>query len=66
MKLTVNGKEVECPAGTTVAALVNERKLNAACIVVEYNHTILKQNEWEGVVLNQHDTLEIVAFVGGG
>lgn len=65
MKLTLNGKEEEFIDGATVAALIKDRGLNGACIVVEYNHTILKQDEW-GTVLKPHDMLEIVSFVGGG
>ncbi|HAK73167.1 MAG TPA: thiamine biosynthesis protein ThiS [Sporomusaceae bacterium] len=66
MKLTLNGKEEEFVDGATVAALIKARGLNGACIVVEYNHAILKQDEWETVVLKPHDMLEIVSFVGGG
>lgn len=66
MKVTVNGREEEAAAGTTVGALIKARGLNGACIVVEYNHAILKQDEWETVVLKPNDMLEIVSFVGGG
>lgn len=66
MKLAVNGKEAEAIDGMTVGALIKERGLDGACIVVEYNHTILKRDEWEAVVLKPHDMLEIISFVGGG
>lgn len=66
MKVTVNGREEEAAAGATVGALIKARGLNGACIVVEYNQAILKQDEWETVVLKPHDMLEIVSFVGGG
>jgi len=66
MKLTVNGKEAEAIDGMTVEALIKERRLDGACIVVEYNNRILKRDEWETVVLKPQDILEIISFVGGG
>lgn len=66
MKVKVNGREEEAAAGATVGELIKARGLNGACIVVEYNQAILKQDEWETVVLKPHDMLEIVSFVGGG
>lgn len=66
MKVTVNGKEADSVDGVTVAALLKERGLAGAGIVVEHNNTILKRDEWETVVLKPHDMLEIISFVGGG
>lgn len=66
MKITVNGKEIQVESGITVAMLVEQKGLNPATIVVEYNETIVRQEQWPDIVLNSGDCLEIVAFVGGG
>ncbi len=66
MKVTVNGKAADTVDGVTVAALLKERGLAGAGIVVEHNNTILTRDEWETVVLKPHDMLEIISFVGGG
>ncbi|BBB92809.1 MAG TPA: sulfur carrier protein ThiS [Methylomusa anaerophila] len=66
MTLTINGKEEIVANGTTLAALIQEKGLKPAVIVVEYNGTIVKKEEWPNIILKNTDCLEIVAFIGGG
>ena len=66
MKLTVNGEETQVESGMTIGMLVEQRGLDPAVIVVEYNQVIVRQEQWPGIVLSPGDCLEIVAFVGGG
>ncbi|MCG8431365.1 MAG: sulfur carrier protein ThiS [Candidatus Omnitrophica bacterium] len=66
MNIKINGEEVPVTAGMTVAALLAERKVNSAAVVVEYNRTILERGAWESTTVGENDCLEIVSFVGGG
>jgi len=66
MKVFLNGKSVDLPAGLTVAGLVTEKKLNPDTIIIEYNRQLLKKENWPEVVLKENDRLEILKFVGGG
>jgi sulfur carrier protein len=50
----------------TIEALVAEKGLVAASLVVEHNGRIVKQADWNKVQLRQEDVLELLNFVGGG
>ncbi len=66
MILTVNGKEELIREGTTLAELIGFRKLTPESILVEYNNDIVNQETWPGIILKDHDRVEILRFVGGG
>ena len=66
IKLTVNGRPREAPAGTTVARLLDELEVGSTRVAVEHNRRVLKRDEFSETRLEDGDTLEIVHFVGGG
>ncbi|MBA3274056.1 MAG: sulfur carrier protein ThiS [Chthoniobacterales bacterium] len=65
MTLTVNGKPLEVPDGTTVLQLVERHNLTPQRVAVELNRRLLRTEKY-GTVLNSGDEVEIVTFVGGG
>ena len=64
--MTVNGDPMDLSGGVTVAALLEQLKLNPGLVVVELNMTILKRDELVKTALKEADQVEIVHFVGGG
>lgn len=66
MEITVNGKSVTIEEGVSLGQFVHNRGFKPRTVVVEYNETIVKAQNWDGIVLKPHDRLEIVTFVGGG
>lgn len=66
MTITVNGRPKELDGPTTVAALLESLKLDAARVAVELNREILPRAEFAETALADGDSLEIVQFVGGG
>jgi thiamine biosynthesis protein ThiS len=66
IKVTVNGRPREAPAGTTVARLLEELEVGSTRVAVEHNRRVLKRGEFSEIRLEDGDTLEIVHFVGGG
>lgn len=65
MQLKVNGK-YETGEPCSIADYVQAKGLNPTSLVVEYNHKIIKQDQWDAVQLKDNDTLELLSFVGGG
>jgi sulfur carrier protein len=65
MFLTVNGRAMELPDGTTVQALV-ERLAADGRVAVERNQDVVPRGTWSQVALADGDAVEIVTFVGGG
>jgi thiamine biosynthesis protein ThiS len=66
MQLTVNGKQTEAVAGSTVQSLLDQLRLDCRQVVVERNQTIVPRQRFAEEHLVEGDTLEIVHFVGGG
>ena len=64
--IRINGTEVVLSEKTTLAAYLREKNYVFNRIAVEYNGEILKREQYETIVLNPEDQLEIVSFVGGG
>ena len=65
MKLTINGK-AEMVQSANVASLVEELRLNPRQVAIEKNREIVPRSTYEAALLHEGDTIEIVAFVGGG
>ena len=66
MKLQVNGKPVELPDGSTVAALLLHLAVEPARVAVERNQDVVPRRTWDSAHLADGDHIEIVTFVGGG
>ncbi len=66
MQVKVNGEARELSDGTTVAQLMDALKVVPERVVVELNMTILKRHEHGTRALKAGDTVEVVAFIGGG
>ncbi|WP_419163316.1 sulfur carrier protein ThiS [Candidatus Palauibacter sp.] len=66
IRIQVNGRERDVPAGTSVASLLQVLGLDGRAIVVELNRRIIRLPEIERVHLEAGDRVELVHFVGGG
>jgi sulfur carrier protein len=66
MKLTVNGKPVELPDGSTVTALLSHLAVEPAKVAIERNQDVIPRRTWAEAQLSDGDHIEIVTFVGGG
>jgi thiazole synthase len=66
LSLIVNGEPRRVPAGSTLADLVLSLELEPKKVAVERNGAIVPRATLGEVALADGDSLEIVAFVGGG
>jgi thiazole tautomerase (transcriptional regulator TenI) len=64
--LTINGKDVVVPAGTTLSAFLSTKGLTERMVVVELNGTVLSRSSFASTVLRDSDRVEMVQAVGGG
>jgi sulfur carrier protein len=65
MTITVNGKSMDVPAETTVAALIALHNLTPDKVAIELNKRLIRSAQYD-TVLKEKDEVEIVTFVGGG
>lgn len=64
--IRVNGEEMECTPGLTLAELVSSRGLDRTRVAVELNGVIVPRDALDATLLHDDDKVEIVHFVGGG
>ena len=66
MQLTVNGVPTDVPDGTTVAALVAERRGGHSRVAVAVNGGVVPRSAWETTTLTAGDAVEVLAPTAGG
>ncbi len=64
--MIVNGKKVEKGELNTVYDLLKSLNINSKRVVVEINKKIVNSCDYNEILLNHEDVIEIIAFVGGG
>ena len=64
--LTVNGKQRQLNAPTTLSAYLAALEITATSIAVAHNGTVLRPEEFATTTLSHGDQIEIVRAVGGG
>lgn len=65
MRVKVNGIP-ETVEPCSIAEYVQTKGLKPTMLVVECNRQIIKQDQWNEVLLKDNDLLELLSFVGGG
>jgi len=66
MEIILNGERREISEGMSVLELIQQLRLPADRLAVEFNLQIIKREQWAHCALKQDDRLELVQFVGGG
>ena len=66
MKITVNGETKEVAPKTTLVSLITDMGLNPVTVAVECDGKIIKRDEYDSLVLQEGNVLELIRFVGGG
>lgn len=65
--MRMNGQLITGLEGLTVSEMLKKREvMNTTHVVVELNGRILKEDDFQDVVLAENDAIEVVSFVGGG
>lgn len=62
----LNGEQRELPGGLTVETLLGHLGVKATRVAVEVNESVVTKDRYAAHRLSAGDSIEIVAFVGGG
>jgi sulfur carrier protein len=65
MKIRINGEMLETQA-LDLLAFVKTRNLDPSSLIIEHNHTLVRQTSWAETRLKEGDSIELLSFVGGG
>ena len=63
--VVINGENVNAD-GKSIAQYLAEAGYDRRLVAVEKNGEIVSRNSFDGVYLEDGDTVEVVRFVGGG
>jgi sulfur carrier protein len=66
MEITCNGETKQIPPKITLGTFIRDLDLNPDTIVAECNGRIIKKEEYDSLVLQEGNVLELIRFVGGG
>ncbi|WP_456387357.1 sulfur carrier protein ThiS [Desulfolithobacter sp.] len=66
MHIICNGQQQEIKAETTLSSLLDSLKLRPESIVAEVNNNIIDPDQYDTLLLQDGDRVELVRFVGGG
>lgn len=66
MQIILNGEKKEVPDNITVMALLGFLAIQHQRVAVELNEMIVKKDRYAETAIKDGDSLEVVAFMGGG
>ena len=66
IQIQVNGSKKTIRSGLSLVDLIGILKLESGQIAIEVNRVIVKKENWNELILQENDVVEIVHFVGGG
>jgi sulfur carrier protein len=66
IRLVVNGKDIEMNEGSSVNDLIESYNLDTKFIAVGYNGDVIKKEDYQSILLQDSDFVELVKPVGGG
>ncbi len=66
MKVVINGEAREIAKQVNLLELLKEFSMPSERIAIELNREVVRKKDWESILVNEADKIEIVHFVGGG
>jgi thiamine biosynthesis protein ThiS len=66
VKVFINGETKEISKQVNLLELLREFSLPSERIAIELNREVVRKKDWESILINDADKIEIVHFVGGG
>jgi sulfur carrier protein len=62
----VNGQKFCTQQNLTISHVIKYFNYNTSLLVLEYNNLICNNKNWDRIVIQNNDKIEIVTIVGGG
>jgi thiamine biosynthesis protein ThiS len=66
MRIQLNGEPRDLSGPLSIAALLDELKIDPRLVAVEHNRIVVKRARYAETMIEEGAEVEIVAFVGGG
>lgn len=66
MKCIINGDEFNFEQDLPVTEVLSSLELDQERIIVEFNGSLIKKENFNEIIVRESDQLELLEFVGGG
>lgn len=66
MNITINGDAMHFEESLSISNVLDQLNLETSRVIAQLNDDIVNRNQFDDVVVNDGDTLELLEFVGGG
>lgn len=66
LQLTINGETRHLPAGSTVADIIRDARIDVREVAIMVGERIIARSAYGVTVLHSGDAVEMVSFIGGG
>lgn len=66
MNITLNGKNIDLPEGTTLKDIVTRFSKHPEHVITEVDGSLVRRALWEKTLVLADEKVELVTFVGGG
>ena len=66
IRIMLNGKARDLPAGATLQTLLEDLELTGRRVAIEVNREIIPRSQHAAHTLNEGDKVEVVHAIGGG
>lgn len=66
MKCIINGDAFNFDSEQSITSVLESLELDPKRVIVEYNKTLIKQEDYDQHTVREDDQLELLEFVGGG
>nr|QCI04123.1 Thiamin biosynthesis protein S [Antithamnionella ternifolia] len=64
--ILINGEPFNCYSTMSLKDLLTYLNLNIHTVIIEYNQLVVNSSQFETILLNKDDHIEIITIVGGG
>jgi len=64
--ITLNGKPHPVPTSITLVELLTSLEIDRRTVAVAHNGDVVPRDRYDGVCIEDGDTVEVVRMVGGG
>ena len=66
LTIFINGEPFNCDSGMSLHDILIYLRININLVIIEYNYSILKKQDFSNLYVKDNDTIEVISIVGGG
>ena len=66
LKITINGQPFNCYASMSIEDVLIYLNINLHQVIIEYNRKVINALDFNKILVQEGDSLEIITIVGGG